>query len=417
MSRFSRILILGGLSLLTACASLPERNPVPENLLRDAQVPGFDAGSGLRFWADTPPANMQALRRARFAQLQARNDLPAHRHLLALSGGADGGAFGAGVLTGWTQRGDRPEFEIITGVSIGAITAPLAFLGPEYDGVMRTIMTEDDWATTLKPSVLQAIRPNWLGGRPAFVDAENIEAVLARHFTPTLLREVAAEHARGRRLWVGTVNLDAGRPMVWDLGVIATRFANARSDDARDTAIGLFHDVLRASAAIPMAMPPVSIEVTARDQTYNELHVDGGAATQAFIYPSDISVADAPQYDPREGTLHIIRNATLSQPYAAVDGGILNIGLRGTMVLMSAAGIGDLYRMYARTQRDGIDYRLTYIESEPGGVAADWFGAAYMDALFAQGRALGAHGPAAWNVAPPGYRTVAGAFAEDTSNE
>jgi len=56
---------------------------------------------------------------------------------LALSGGGADGAFGAGVIVGWTASGKRPEFALVSGVSIGALIAPYAFLGPSYDAQLR----------------------------------------------------------------------------------------------------------------------------------------------------------------------------------------------------------------------------------------------------------------------------------------
>ena len=61
--------------------------------------------------------------------------------LLAISGGGSNGAFGAGFLCGWTESGTRPDFKVVTAVSTGSLQAPLAFLGPDYDHILRAIFT------------------------------------------------------------------------------------------------------------------------------------------------------------------------------------------------------------------------------------------------------------------------------------
>ena len=98
--------------------------------------------------------------------------------------------------------------------------------------------------------------------------------------TPISSNAIAAEHRKGRRLFIGTTNLDAGRPVMWNIGAIAN------STDPR--APELIHKVLLASASIPGAFPPVLINVEADGKVYDELHVDGGTTTQVFVYPAGI---------------------------------------------------------------------------------------------------------------------------------
>ena len=136
--------------------------------------------------------------------------------ILALSGGGGDGAFGAGVLTGWSERGDRPEFEVVTGVSAGAIIAPFAYLGPRYDGALREIWTKYQTSQIATAQIL----PGILGGA-SLADNAPLEDLIARYADKRLLREIAAEYRKGRMLFVLTTNLDAQRPVVWNLGEIA----------------------------------------------------------------------------------------------------------------------------------------------------------------------------------------------------
>src|SRR6266702_6155692 len=176
---------------------------------------------------------------------------------LAISGGGSDGAYGAGVLTGWSESGTRPEFAVVTGVSIGALIAPFAFLGPKYDEEVHKNFTTIGAADIFEDRTT----------RDSLFDYWPLKRLIEQRVTPTLLSEIAAEHARGRRLFVATTNLDAGRRVIWNMGAIA-----AKGDDK---ALKLFRDVVLASASIPGFFQPVSIEVEANGKKFQEMHLDG----------------------------------------------------------------------------------------------------------------------------------------------
>ncbi len=128
-------LALGGAltSGLSAC-SLPTRLPaVPRERRSGATVLGLP---NERFYP-THAAGQAALQQEFIAAVERRlvsrglpPDVPAlELELLGISGGGENGAFGAGLLNGWTERGDRPEFFLVTGISTGALSAPFAFPG------------------------------------------------------------------------------------------------------------------------------------------------------------------------------------------------------------------------------------------------------------------------------------------------
>ena len=190
--------------------------------------------------------------------------------VLGLSGGGSNGAFAAGLLSGWTESGDRPEFKVVTGVSTGALIATFAFLGPEYDdalGQLYTTITDDQIFRRRGPlSVLfdDSLR-----------STSPLRETVARWISPAVLERVAAEHRKGRRLYVATTNLDGNRLVAWDLGEIA---ASNRADRLQR-----YHDVLIASSAVPVAFPPVYFPVTVDETQYFQMHVDGGASANIFL--------------------------------------------------------------------------------------------------------------------------------------
>ena len=316
---------------------------------------------------------------------QGRTDLPP-ANFLAISGGGDNGAYGAGFLNGWTASGTRPEFKVVTGVSTGALIAPFAFLGPKYDYVVKRVYTETSQKDIFKR---RGIVKGFFGDSMA--DSRPLAGVIASYVTTDLLREIAAEYAKGRMLLVGTANLDSLEPVIWNMTAIAaSNDPNARS---------LFEKVLLASASIPGAFPPVMIDVTVGGTRYQEMHVDGGTMAQVFLYPPSLSVANSPQ---RKRALYIIRNARLDPDWASVERRTLSIATRAIGSLTRTQGVGDLYRIYATAQRDGLDYNLTYIPATFNTPHTEEFDTAYMRSLYAVGEQAAKSGYQ-WQKYPPGF--------------
>ena len=191
--------------------------------------------------------------------------------MLALSGGGAVGAFGAGALLGLTAHGDRPEFDVVTGVSTGALLAPFAFLGPTWDPELKEAFSGDVTEHLLQPKGLEVLfHPGWYQGKP-------IVDLVDRFVTVDMLQAVARERARGRILAVATTNLDSEETVIWDLGLIAS----VGGERARE----LFRNVLVASASVPGLFPPVIIKVASGTHSYDEMHVDGSVTTPFFIVP------------------------------------------------------------------------------------------------------------------------------------
>jgi predicted acylesterase/phospholipase RssA len=306
--------------------------------------------------------------------------------MLAISGGGDNGAFGAGLLNGWTAAGARPQFKAVTGISTGALIAPFAFLGPAYDPVLKSVYTEVSQSDIFKPrGLLKGIFGD------AMADTTPLSRIVQKQVDQHLLDAIAAEYAKGRLLLVGTTNIDTLEPVVWNMTAIAA------SKDPR--AIVLFRKVLLASAAIPAAFPPVLIDVEVGGKHYQEMHVDGGTLTQVFAYPPSIRVGDL---QPRQRVLYIIRNARLDVDWADTKRRTLPIAMRAVSGLMQSQGVGDLYRIFVSTQRDGVDFNLAFIPPTFDTPHVKDFDQTYMRALYQTGYDMAAKGYP-WGKEPPGY--------------
>lgn len=319
-------------------------------------------------------------------------------NFLAISGGGDNGAYGAGFLNGWTASGVRPEFKVVTGISTGALIAPFAFLGPKYDYVLQRVYTQTSQKDIFKK---RGILKGLFGD--AMADSRPLASVISQYVNRALLDEIAAEYAKGRILLVGTTNLDSLEPVIWNMTAIAA------SNDPNATR--LFSSILLASASIPGAFPPVMIDVTVDGAHYQEMHVDGGTMAQVFLYPPSLSLANAPT---RQRKLYIIRNARLDADWASVERRTLSIATRAIASLTRTQGIGDLYRIYATSQRDGLDFNLTYIPASFNTPHEEEFDTAYMRSLYQVGVVAGTAANQ-WDKYPPGFQAPVQAKAEPSA--
>ncbi|HSE76858.1 MAG TPA: patatin-like phospholipase family protein [Alphaproteobacteria bacterium] len=387
-------------ALLAGCAN-PVREPgVPRELTTKAVPLGMPAN--IRYWVsiDTQAMlrdGMAAFERERALLRQAgRTAAIPPANFLSISGGGDNGAFGAGLLVGWTAAGTRPEFKIVTGVSTGALTAPFAFLGPEFDDELKAVYTSIK-ATDIFESrgLLAALTDD------AMADTKPLWGLVGRFANDDMLRRIGEEYRKGRFLLIGTTNLDARQPVVWNIGEIAI--------SGHPQATELFRKILVASAAIPGAFPPVMIDVEIDGKQYQEMHVDGGAMAQVFLYPPSLNVQDVSRAAgiERERHAYIIRNARLDPDWASVERNTLSIVGRAITSLIHTQGIGDLYRIYLVTQKDGVEYNLAFIGPDFDVEYKEQFDPTYMRSLFDYGFKLARPGYP-WHKAPPGFMAPSG---------
>jgi predicted acylesterase/phospholipase RssA len=216
----------------------------------------------------------------------------------------------------------------------------------------------------------------------------------------TLLAAIAAEHAKGRLLLIGTTDLDARQPVIWNMGEIAA--------SGHPKALELFQSIMIASASIPGVFPPVMVEVEADGRPYQEMHVDGGTVAQVFVYPAGLNLRELARElggaagVERQRSLYLIRNARLDPDWAEVDRLTYKIAGKAIASLLHSQGIGDLYRIYLIAQRDGVDYNLAYIPPTFKAEHTEDFDTEYMRQLYALGYELAVKGYA-WQKTPPGY--------------
>jgi len=362
-------------TLLSACSFIP-REPFTAREQSIAEIPGIP---NARFWIDGNEAEFRNFLQG--TVLASPAAAPDSFDVLALSGGAYDGAFGAGVIGGWTATGTRPRFTFVTGVSAGSLIAPLAFLGPEYDARMQEAFSVD---------AAQVLGD--LGGIFSLLGTVDLrhgmlENLVDKFVDERLLESVAAEHARGRRLLILTTNLDAQRGVVWDMGAIAAGGPQYRQ---------LFRDVLVASASIPGLFGPTYIEVHANGHFFREMHVDGGATSQVFVLP-DVAFVRGKRDPGNRPRIWIVMNNHITPQFEVVEAGLLPTVARSfsTLIKSDAKSVLLATLNYVGSDR----FNLTSIDTR----FDDWlaanpsiqpgFNSPYMAALYRYGydKALSGH--------------------------
>jgi predicted patatin/cPLA2 family phospholipase len=387
-------MVLTATVMLAACTSI-ERHPVPIDAMDRAVIPGMP---NVRDWADEPSEHFQKdlIESVRDAKA-AGGPEPGSRTMnaLVLSGGGSNGAFGAGFLKGWTQSGTRPEFKLVTGISTGALIAPYAFLGTDHDEDLEHAFT-----TVTTKDVYKIRSPFTVLRKDSLARTDPLAARLDEVITDDMLRAIAAEHRRGRRLFVGTTNLDAQRLVVWNMGAIAA--------SGRPGSLDLFRKVLLASASIPVAFPPVYIEVEADGTRYDEMHVDGGVVSELFLWGAMVDIADARselQVEPElrvHASIYIIRNSQIDAEPVQVDPNLVDIASRSMVTLLKAVAIGDLARIWERAEETGVKFNYVGIPPEHAETPAGSFEPADMRRLFELGRSMALSGQP-WRKEPPSW--------------
>jgi predicted acylesterase/phospholipase RssA len=383
----------GGVAVFLPGCTTPDRGPsVPVGDATQATVLGLP---NERFFPLTGIAPLEAefnaavVRLHRTFRVATTAQMP-ELELLALSGGAENGAFGAGLLCGWTEHGGRPTFELVTGISAGALIAPFAYLGAEYDTQLRifTQLTPDKVLT--KRGFTAALFDD------AMTDNQPLFKTISSYMTEEIVAAIAVAYGQGRLLLVATTDLDAQQPVFWNIGAIA------QSGDPR--ALDTIRRVLLASAAIPGIFPPSMIDVTLNGTRYQEMHVDGGALAQTFLYPQSLMTQRQEKLARGEPVIrlkaYVIRNGRLDPQWTDVERRTLPIAERAISTMTTASGFNDVVRIYTNTQRDGIGFNLAYIDTDFTMKLPQPFDPGYMRVLFDYGYQRG-RGGYDWAHKPP----------------
>ena len=377
--------------MCAGCATV--RHPVPTDLVGKTYI---DNMSEIRIMPGTVDSE---LRKSVLRSMREENkdDYPSDSDgkrvypMLCISGGSANGAYGVGLLKGWSVEGSRPKFKVVTGVSTGAITAPMAFLGKDYDDIAEQLYTTMSTKDVMKMNgPLRALFGNSLASN------KPLEKQIKKYITDDMLKKIAEEHKRGRRLYVGTAYLDAQRFVIWDMGAIA-----CKGD------IGLFRRVILASAAIPMIFPPVILRVEVNGVAYDEMHVDGGTITQVFTL---YKVLDGQQAAVREmgidiskikGKTYVIRNGYVEPGYKVVKNELAAIAGQTFDTMVNSEGVGDAYRIYTQSLKRNNDYNLAFIPGDFRPEKKQEFDPEQMRKLFNKGYEDAVSGYK-WHKVPPG---------------
>ena len=384
------------LLIITSGCAKQVRNALPESQVKSAQVVGFDQ---VRDWGDefSPYFQQDIIE----SHTQIRNGYPElfsetnnTLDILTISGGASYGAYGIGILKGWSDKGDYPIFRLVTGISTGSLIAPFAFLAGEYlDIVSDFYLNATNEGVFKRKSIRNIIYSD------SVASSEPLQLKIESAIDEKILNKIAEEHKKGRRLFIGTTNLDAKRLVIWNMGHIASI--------GGPDALELFHKIILASASIPVALSPVYIPVEAKGVEYDEMHVDGGVNVEVFFYGNIIDVKAA--LDEIGATLDeeirvfIIRNSQIENKYKPVDPRIISVAKSAISNLIGSQGIGDLYRIYTVSQRDGFDYNLASIPADFEFEGDGGFEPVQMKRLYEVGYDEAINGYK-WGKTPPGFK-------------
>jgi Patatin-like phospholipase len=391
------LLLCVSILIVSGCATLP-RNAIPINDLYEAEIPGMP---GIRAFADKFSESFQNDMIQSFEQ-ESIEDFPEDENglsvysVLLLSGGGSNGAFGAGILNGWTKTGNRPNFKLVTGISTGALIAPFAFLGEDYDEQLKNTYTTVSTIDILERLNIFRI----LFQSEALTSTDSFRELISSYINEEVLEAIAEKHDRGYRLYIGTTNMDAQQLVIWNMGMIAKSHS--------PNALQIFQDILLASAAIPTLFPPVLFEVDVNGKRYDEMHADGGTSVQVFYYRNVFNIEGLRQEvlgRNRKVTsrIYIIRNGQIEGTPQQIERGIKSISERAISTMTKASALGDLYRVYAVTQRDNIDFNYIAIPDEVQLKSTEPFDTVEMNRLYDIGYGIGSNN-IQWNKTPPGLQ-------------
>jgi Patatin-like phospholipase len=382
----NRLMAIFVLAVLAGCMA-PDRIAYGPKAAATAGIEGY---SDIRMYADAP-----------WKQSEERAWLPVSKsteiNYLVVSGGGSGGAFSVGALKAWSDRNDRPQFDIVSGVSTGALIAPYAFLGSAYDKPLVDLYTSG----IAKELVAVDFLPDALLGA-SLLKQEPLRAMVERYLTRDVVAKIAAEHRKGRRLLVLTSNLDSQRAVIWNMGAIA---ASGRPD-----ALKLFQDTIIASASIPGLFPAVLIKARFGEQAFEEMHSDGGSASSILTIPEGWMTSSKVGAWPKGHRLnmYIIVNNALIPEFSTTRNNTFAVMARANSSLIKSQTRSALMATYVYAQKNGIRFRVASIDTQVPYKIIDPFNTNYMRAVYKLGYSEMASG-SLWKERPVFTNTLAAA--------
>ncbi|QPF95233.1 patatin-like phospholipase family protein [Bradyrhizobium commune] len=364
-----RLLGAAGLALnlaLGACTTLP-RTPYTAADATSSRVLDID---GLRRYTDEPITKFSF----------EKDNSAANRSYLALSGGGADGAYGVGVLNGWSAAGTRPAFSVVSGVSTGGLIAPFAFLGPQYDDTLKDVYTSGIAESLLSdPSIMRVLFGSGLFGNT------RLRELVARYVGPEIMAQVARENAKGRRLLIVTTDLDTQRTAIWDMGKIAAV--------GTPEALKLFRDVMAASASIPLVFPPIMIDAEGQGHKFQEMHVDGGVTAPVLTLPEALLFQGRLPGNAKMD-IYILVNKKIERNFELVANSTIDVASRSLSAITQSQTRSIIFSTYDFAKRNRLGFHLSYIERDYPAPPSEGFDTAYMRALYQYGYEKAAAGQA-----------------------
>ncbi|WLB59016.1 patatin-like phospholipase family protein [Bradyrhizobium japonicum] len=364
--RLTGFLVLACSLALGACTSLP-RTPSTAAEASTSRVLDID---GLRRYADEPVTKFSF----------DKDTSTATKSYLALSGGGADGAYGVGVLSGWTAARTRPTFSVVSGVSTGGLIAPFAFLGSQYDDTLREVYTSGIAESLLNdPSIMRVLFGSGLFGNT------RLRELVARYVGPEIMAQVARENAKGRKLLVVTTDLDTQRTAIWDMGKIAAV--------GTPEALKLFRDVMAASASIPLVFPPIMIDAEGQGRRFQEMHVDGGVTAPVLTLPEALLSQDRLPGNARMN-IYILVNKKIERNFELVSNSTIDVASRSLSSITQSQTRSIIFSTYDFAKRNNLGFHLSYIARDYPAPPSEGFDTAYMRALYQYGYEKAASGQA-----------------------
>ncbi|MDA9543417.1 alpha/beta hydrolase [Bradyrhizobium sp. CCBAU 45321] len=356
-----------------ACTSLP-RTPYTAAEASTSRVLDIE---GLRRYADEPVTKFSF----------EKDNSTATRTYLALSGGGADGAYGVGVLAGWTATRTRPSFSVVSGVSTGGLIAPFAFLGPQYDDTLKEVYTSGIAESLLNdPSIMRVLFGSGLFGNT------RLRELVARYVGPEIMAQVARENAKGRRLLVVTTDLDTQRTAIWDMGRIAAV--------GTPEALKLFRDVMAASASIPLVFPPIMIDAEGGGRKFQEMHVDGGVTAPVLTLPEALLFQSGRLPGNTKMDIYILVNKKIERNFELVSNGTIDVASRSLSAITQSQTRSIIFSTYDFAKRNRLGFHLSYIARDYPAPPSEGFDTGYMRALYQYGYEKAASGQA-WSSTLP----------------